>query len=238
MYDGKTKGDIGMERTINVTGKGRIKVKPDLIRLLISMKGEFSDYEQTLQQSAEQTEELKKIFEDLGFQKTDLKTLYFNVDTQYENYQAQDKSWKHRFKGYQFTHRMKIEFPTDNEKLGKILYALAHCKTAPEFSIEYTVSDPETVKNELLGKAVRDSFAKAEILAKAGGVKLGKIIKMEYSWDKIDIAVRPMKEMALRGCESTAAETAGSYDINIEADDIDITDTVTLTWNIEDYENN
>lgn len=120
MYDGKTKGDIGMERTINVTGKGRIKVKPDLIRLLISMKGEFSDYEQTLQQSAEQTEELKKIFEDLGFQKTDLKTLYFNVDTQYENYQAQDKSWKHRFKGYQFTHSI-------NGFKGYYAYILGKC---------------------------------------------------------------------------------------------------------------
>jgi hypothetical protein len=83
--------------------------------------------------------ELKDLFEELGFERKDLKTLYFNVDTEYESYQDSDKNWKRRFEGYKFGHRMKIEFPTDNALLGKVLYALAHCPAKPELSIEYTV---------------------------------------------------------------------------------------------------
>ena len=44
---------------------------------------------------------------------------------------------------------MKLEFPADNQRLGKILYALAHCPLSPEFSIENTVADPEQCKNDI-----------------------------------------------------------------------------------------
>ena len=48
-----------MERTIRVTGKGKLAVKPDMVRLLINLEGVFGDYEKTLKQSAAQVESLK-----------------------------------------------------------------------------------------------------------------------------------------------------------------------------------
>ena len=47
------------------------------------------EYEDTLRRSTEDTELLKDLFEKLGFQRKDLKTVYFNVDTEYESYQGQ-----------------------------------------------------------------------------------------------------------------------------------------------------
>ncbi|MEG2013304.1 MAG: SIMPL domain-containing protein, partial [Anaerovoracaceae bacterium] len=70
-----------MERTIRVTGKGKISVKPDRIRLLLNLEDIRETYDETLQQSTEQVEILKDTFEKLGFARTDLKTLTFNVDT-------------------------------------------------------------------------------------------------------------------------------------------------------------
>ena len=74
-----------MERTIRVTGKGTISVKPDVIRLLLTLEDMYDTYEKTLEQSAAQVEMLKDCFEKLGFQRTDLKTVDFNVDTEYES---------------------------------------------------------------------------------------------------------------------------------------------------------
>ena len=128
---------------------------------------------------------------------------------------------------------MKLEFPADNKRLGKILYALVHCSVSPEFTIEYTVADPEKAKNELLGAAVKDSQAKASVLAEAAGVNLGKIINIDYSWGEIDFVSRPLQEMSLRCCEPEKCESA-SYDMDIEPDDIDISDTVTVIWGLED----
>ena len=220
-----------MERTIRVTGKGKISVKPDTIRLRISMEDTFREYDDALRHSTDSAELLKGMFEGLGYDRKALKTVLFNINTEYESYQDRDKSWKRRFKGYKYTHRMKLEFPADNKRLGKILYALAHCPVSPEFSIEYTVADPEAAKNELLGKAVKDSMQKASVLAEASGVKLDKILTIDYSWGEIDFVSRPLQEMSLRCCAEDACSPA-SYDMDIEPDDIDITDTVTVVWNI------
>ena len=81
-----------MERTIRVTGKGKISVKPDTIRLNISLEDTFREYENTLKNSAENVEILKDIIERLGYRRQDLKTLYFNINTEYESYQDRDKS--------------------------------------------------------------------------------------------------------------------------------------------------
>lgn len=222
-----------MERTIRVTGKGKLSVKPDTIRLRINMEGIYPEYDVTLQKSSEVVELLKDFVEKQGYERKELKTLYFNIDTEYESYQAKDKSWKRRFQGYKYVHRMKIEFPADNQRLGGMLYALAHCPVSPEFSIEYTVADPEASKNELLGKAVKDSMKKASVLAEASDVKLGEIINIDYSWGEIDFVSKPLHEMSLRCCEPDVSYSE-SYDMDIEPDDIDITDTVTVVWALND----
>ena len=69
-------------------------------------------------------------------------------------------TYKQRFIGYKFRHTLKVEFESDNERLGKVLYALANSPVRPEFRLSYTVKDPEAVKNALLGKAVTDAKEK------------------------------------------------------------------------------
>ena len=140
-------------RTIRVTGKGQIRVKPDQTRITLSLEGLYPEYGEALRRSAEDTEKIKDLLTGLGFARTDLKTLNFNVDTEYESYQVKN-TYKQRFVGYKYHHQMKVEFDSDNERLGKVLYALAKCPLQPKFRLSYTVKDPEAAKNELLGKAV------------------------------------------------------------------------------------
>lgn len=223
-----------MERTIRVTGKGKLSVKPDTIRLIMTVEGTQNEYDKAVQRSAEMTEEIKDLFEQSGFDKNSVRTLYFNVNAEYESYQARDKSWKRRLTGYKFVHRMKIEFPMDNKLLGKILFALGHSELRPEFDIEYTVSDTEKTKNELLRKAVADSKEKAYTLTQAADVSLGSIITIDYSWDEIKFVTKPVNRMML---EASCGEEAmysdnSSYDIDIAPDDIDVTDSVTVVWAI------
>lgn len=220
-----------MERTLRVTGKGKISVKPDLIQLQMALEGIWNSYEETLQLSAEQTEQLRSSFAAIGFEPSDIKTLNFNINTQYESYQGKDKSWKQRFVGYKYVHSMKLEFDADNKRLGQVLYTLAHCSTRPEFHIVYTVKDREAAKNQLIGKAVKDAASKAVILAEAAGVTLGELQTIDYSWGELDLTVRPMAKRleAVRGVESNAAD---SYALNIEPDNIEVTDTVTVVWSM------
>lgn len=222
-----------MERTIRVTGKGHLSVKPDTVRLVMTMEGMKEEYDAASAESAHMTEHLKQMFSDLGFEREDIKTLSFHVSAEYESYQAKDKSWKRRFEGYKYVHRMKIEFPADNKRLGKVLYKLEHSPVRPEFRIEYTVAEPEKCKNELLKNAVTDAKAKADVLSKASGVSLGEIITIDYSWAEIDFVSRPMDKLMLEECCVRSCEPDETYDIDINPDDIDVTDNVTVVWGIK-----
>ena len=146
---------------IRVTGTGRLKVKPDTTRLVMTLSGTYKDYEDAMKHSADDTEDVKKSIMKFGIGKEDIKTVTFSVDASYENYNKKGEYDRH-FVGYEYNHVLKVEFANNNELLGKILYALAHSDTDPEISIRYTVKDPELEKTKLLGDALRDAERKAE----------------------------------------------------------------------------
>ena len=185
-----------------------------------------------MRRSTEDTDALKSTMEKLGFQKSDLKTLSFDVDTKYESYRDKNNDYKQRFVGYEFTHQLKLEFQIDNKLLGRTLYALAHSPVHPEFRIRYTVSDPESAKNELLNKSVADAIAKAEVLTKAANVKLKAIQSIDYSWGELDLDLKMMPKLMTDGLAAPMCAEE-SYDIDIDPDDIEATDTVTVVWEIE-----
>lgn len=215
-----------MGRTIRVKGKGKISVKPDTIKITIKAEGLCWNYGETIEQSTQDTRILRDALKNAGLDPKNLKTTYFSIDSKYESYRDKNDDYKEKFVGYEYEHRTYIKFENDNKILGKVLYELAHCDVKVKFDINYTVKDKEKVKNDLLEKAVKDSTTKAKVLAKASGVKLKEILKIDYSWGEIDIYSSPMDDLMVR-------EAASTYDIDIEADDIDVQDTVTITWTIE-----
>lgn len=107
-------------RTIKVTGKGKSRVTPDAIRLTLNMEETYPEYQETFRHSAQDTAKLRDLLVQLGFKETDLKTLYFYLETKYEQVQMLG-SYERQFVGYQYNHEMKVEFPFDNDRLGKIL---------------------------------------------------------------------------------------------------------------------
>ena len=216
-------------RTIRVTGKGQLKLRPDTTRITITLTGINPEYSETLRRSSEDTEVLKEALLPFGFSGAELKTLNFSVDTEFESYKDHG-AYRQRLAGYRYRHILKVEFPSDNRRLGKILYALAKCPVNPEFRISYTLADPEAAKSELLATAVTDAQRKAAVLTSAAGLKLGEIQSMDYSWGQVDFVVNSInRDLAMEEC---AVADGGSFDLNVEPDDIEASDTVTVVWEI------
>lgn len=221
-----------MKRTIKVTGKGNLTVKPDTIRLIIYIDDTEYEHEAAVKASAEATQEMRELFMKLGFDKNSLKTLEFDIDAKYESYKSSGDTWKKRFVGYEWFQKLKIEFPLDSGLLGKVLYSLGNSDLDPEFRIKYTVSDTEGQKNKLLEAAVADAKEKAAVLAAAAEVKLEKILNIDYSMIEIDFISHSFEDMQmLKACD--AGVQAGGYDVDINPDDIKVSDTVTIIWEIE-----
>lgn len=215
-----------MERIIRVTGKGSLSLAPDTIELIIHLEGKDKSYEKVTELSAKTTQNLRSSIEEAGFDGKELKTVSFNIGIEYESYQDENHCYSSRFAGYNFRHEVKLRFPAENKLLGKAIGAVASCGANPRFEINYTVKDRENAKAALLTKAVEDSKAKAKLIASAAGVELGDIASIDYSWEEINIISR------LARMEGVPLMEKAAVNIDLEPEDIDISDTVTVIWNI------
>lgn len=217
-------------KTIRITGNGRMRVAPDRTRISIALNDVCDEYAQALEKSTEERRTLQEVVRRFGFADGDLKTLNFNVEPEYESIQNKGV-WKQIFKGYRYYHKLKLEFPSDNERLGKVLYALAKSGLTPEFHISFFVSDPETVRNALLADAVADAKAKAGALTAAAGVTLGEIQSIDYAKADLNLAVNTLR-MPMMAKEMAAEECCDSFDMDVQPDDIELNDSVTVIWEI------
>ena len=225
------KDSNGPRQTLRVTGRGRLRVKPDSTRVTMTLKGVSREYAQTLSSSSRDTETLRSILTGFGFAPSDLKTLSFGVDPEYESRRDVDGNDRQVHVGFRYCHTMKVEFPSDNDLLGRVLYALSHGSVDPELRLSYFASDPESAKNRLLAGALADARAKARALTQASGMLLGEIQSMDCVWGEFDLESRPMPGAILcDGADSSLR--AMRLDLNIEPDDIELSDAVTVVWEI------
>ena len=214
-------------KTIRVTGRGMIRLKPDTTRITLTIAGISPDYTMLLKSSASDTARFRRALETVGFAREELETLRFQVQPEYEGYQ-EDGVYKQRLTGYRFVHELSFAFPSDNERLERILAALAGTGLRPEFSVSFTVKDREAAKNALLKAAVADAKAKAETLAAASGVTLLGIRHIRYSMNESEFAVRPVERSVF-----AAKEGADRFAPEIEPEEIEAEDTVSIVWEIE-----
>jgi uncharacterized protein YggE len=214
-------------KTIRVTGRGLIRLKPDTTRITLTIEGISPDYTMLLQSSASDTARFRGALETVGFAREDLKTLQFQVQPEYEGHQ-EDGVYKQRLTGFRFLHELSFAFPSENERLERVLAALAGTGLRPEFSISFTVKDREAAKNALLNAAVADAKAKAETLAAASGVTLLGIRHIRYSMNESEFAVHPVNRSVF-----AAKASADRFAPEIEPKEIEAQDTVSIVWEIE-----
>ena len=119
-------------RTIRVTGRGQMKIHPDMTRIIIiiTLEGRYKEYGETLQRSSRDTEKLKDILSAFGFARADLKTLNFGVDTEYETYKERSE-YKQRFVGYKFRHLMKLNLIRTTSGWGRYYMRLQTARLIP-----------------------------------------------------------------------------------------------------------
>ena len=217
-------------RTMQITGCGRLKVHTDVTLVTLTLETVDPDHDEALRRSTRDTEELRARLAGSGFARTDLKTVGFQVSTKYEDFMDGDE-YRQRFAGYQVWHQMKLEFPSDDQRLSGVLAVLSASPAAPEIRLSYTVGDPESVKNRLLEIAVADAREKAAVLARAAGVELKEIRQIGHAWDEFRLRVDPAEPMIL-SVTPGADRAARSLSLDIEPEDLDIQDTVTVVWEI------
>jgi len=217
-----------MNRELVVKGIGKFVAAPNLIVLNMDLDVCELDYERTMRRSSETLDTLRAAIVSAGHDGKELKTTSFNIDTKYETYR-ENGSHKQRFVGYDCFHGLKLEFDLDMAMLGATLGAIAGCEAKPNFNIKFSIKDPNAVSEQLLESAVENAKWKATILAKAAGVKLGAIERIDYNWSELHL----YSQTDYRLCDAMVCEAAAPMAMDIEPEAINVSDTATVVWAIE-----
>lgn len=218
-----------MPRTITVKGIGKVSAKPDYVVLSMTLESHNMQYDKAMELAAEHIEQLNKSLESVGFENSAVKTTNFNVHTDYEREKDRNGDYKSVFNGYVVTHNLKLSFDFDMGRLSQALSAIAMCLSHPQVSIAFTVKDATAVNEEMLRSATANAKRKAQILCEASGVELGTLIAIDYNWGELDIYSHTRYDMA----EECLAAPMMAKSIDIEPDDIDVSDTATFVWEIK-----
>ena len=219
-------------KKITVTGKGRLIVSPNITEVTLIINGLEDEYHQALARSVDETNVLKLVLVQHGLDKETLKTKNFEVYKKVKQVKDSYGNYHDKFIGYKYNHSLSFRFDNNNELLGKILYTISKLNINPEINVRYLIKDIEKAKNDLLANAIKDSMLKANIMAEASNVELGDIQSIDYSWGTIRYEPH---DYNLMGSDSILMcnAAADTFDIDIEPDDVELTDTVTVVWNIK-----
>lgn len=216
-----------MARTITVKGIGKVSTKPDYVVLPMTLESKYKDYNKAMDMAANHIQHLNDTLFSIGFEKGSVKTTNFNVCTDYDRVKDRNGDYQSVFCGYEVTHNLKLAFDFDMGKLSQALSDIASCLSRPQLSVAFTVKNVTTINEEMLRFATANAKKKAEILWEASCVTMGDLIAIDYNWGKLDIYSHTRYDC----CEDAMPLMAKSIDI--DPDDIDVSDTATFVWEIK-----
>lgn len=219
-----------MLRTITVKGIGNVSVKPDFVMISMKMEAKNRVCDKAMDIEAQKLEQLNGSLFSIGFEKDAVKTTNFSVDTEYDSYNDVKGNYRRVFRGFACRHQLKLSFDFDMKRLSQVLDAIGKCLANPELGISFTVKDAASVNAALLHEATINAKRKAELLCEASDVKLGQLITIDYNWGELNIYSDTRYDMA-KNSLMEASIMANSIDI--EPDDIEVSDTATFVWQIE-----
>lgn len=217
-----------MARTITVKGIGKVSARPDFVVLSMTLQSNHIDYDKAMEMAASHIQHLNETLAAIGFEKGSVKTTNFNVRTDYDRVKDRNGNYKSVFNGYEVTHNLKLSFDFDMGRLSQALAAIAGCLSHPQLSVAFTVKDATAINEEMLRSATVNAKRKAEILCEASGVTMGDLIAIDYNWGELDIYSHTRYD-----CCEDAMLMAAPTSIDIDPDDIDVSDTATFVWEIK-----
>ena len=216
-----------MTKTITVKGIGKVSAKPDYVVLSMTLEAKHMEYQTAMDMAADQICYINNTLTAIGFEKGSLKTTNFKVHTDYDRVKDRYGNYESVFRGYEVTHYLKLACDFDMGRLSKTLSAIAGCLSRPQLSITFSVKDATAINEEMLRSATINAKRKAEILCEAAGAKLGDLIAIDYNWGELDIYSHTRFDC----CEEALAPMK-ACSIDIDPDDIDVSDTATFIWEL------
>lgn len=157
-----------------VEGQGKVTIIPDIAKVTLGIDESGSSLASVQASVNTKSKSLVAALKKLGIEEKDIKTVSYNVFPEY-NYESQPP----RITGYRvsISYEVKVE---DFDKINEVVVIATQSGANLVGGVSFEVNDETKNKklNEARELAVKEAKEKAQGLAKAAGVSLGKILNI------------------------------------------------------------
>ena len=164
-------------RLLTVSGEGEVEVAPDRADLTFSVEASEKQLADAERMVTEGTSRLLKLLDSLGIPKNDVRSAQLNVHPQYDGGVVSNRP---RIVGYMVSRQVDVDL-RDLSKLGKLLQGAVETAANRVSGVNFGSTKKDEYQRAALAKAAEDAKANADVLAKAMGVKLGRLHALSAS---------------------------------------------------------
>lgn len=166
-YIGRTSEQI---YTIMLSGEGKVTAIPDIAQIFLGIQTEKAKVVDAQKENTEKMNQLIKELKKMAIEAKDIKTSNYSIYPQYD--------WlnnKQLLRGYQVNQTIEVKI-RDLDKVGSIIEVAGRLGANQVGGLNFTIDEPEKLRQQAREKALANAKDKAEALAKIAGVKLGKLV--------------------------------------------------------------
>ena len=162
------------ERSMTVSGTGRVTVVPDIASINIGVRSEAEVVTDALDSNTAQANAISEALQELGVAEDDIQTSNFNVYPS-DRYDPMTGQVEGRYFVVENTVNVTVR---ELSSLGEVLTAVVEAGANNIYGINFNVEDREAAIAEARQLAIEDAKAKAEAIAEESGVELGEILNI------------------------------------------------------------
>jgi uncharacterized protein YggE len=195
---------------ITVSGTGQVQVVPDAAQITFGVETQAGDAASALAANSTAMEKVVAALKAAGIDAADIQTQQVSVGQRYD-------STGTSITGYVATNQV-VTTVRKIDTVGAIIDTAVQAGATNVYGLGLTVTKPDEAYAQALDKAVANARTKAERLAKAAGVAVGKVVAVLEGGG------------GYTGPIPLAAEAARAKDVPIEIGTQAVTATVTVTY--------
>lgn len=207
---------------MTVSGEATATAAPDRAEIVLGLEAQADSAVEAQRRNAATMERILAVLTESGVERKDLRTTGYSLEPVKR---WDEKSGREVLVGYRAFNLVRVTTHT-LDQTGKLVDAAVSAGANNVQGISFALEDESVLRQEALGRAVADARAKAERMARAAGVRLGKVRAMTDTTVETS-PVWPVSDLA------KASLRAGSESVvPLEPGQMRITTRVTVTFAI------
>lgn len=213
---------------ITVGGTGVVKAQPDRIAMRFEVATLDGDMAAGMAKLVQNNAAISVALGEVGVEPSEIKVSQISLNPQYKYSSSSGRS----LEGYRQSCNFTIDIPLDMLRMQKIYRAIVATKCGEEINLSFYIKNEKPYRTEAKKRAVADARESAETLAAAAGVSLGKVEEISYNAGSIQPLRRNV--MLAKAVGFAADEANGLGLVSNDLNDITLTESVVITWQIKE----